>query len=66
MLAFEGTTLLGFCTAWNTPAPFPDGRCYPLVAAALGPQRTASWLCGSQETDELAVRTTAGAEVWAE
>lgn len=46
----------GFCTAWTTPSPFPGGRSYPLVAAALGPRRTADWLCGSQEIDEVAVR----------
>ncbi|PWI44718.1 GNAT family N-acetyltransferase [Streptomyces sp. ICBB 8177] len=58
-LAFDGQRLLGFCTAWLTPAPFPGDRCYPQVAAALGPELTGSWLCGSQEVDELAVRAEA-------
>ncbi|MFF0598721.1 GNAT family N-acetyltransferase [Streptomyces antibioticus] len=58
-LAFEGSTLLGFATAWTTPAPFPADRCYPQAAAGLGPSRTARWLCGAREIDELAVRPAA-------
>ncbi|RAJ34587.1 acetyltransferase (GNAT) family protein [Kitasatospora sp. SolWspMP-SS2h] len=48
--------LLGFATAWTTPDPFPDDRCHPRVAAALGPDRTRGWLCGARVVDELAVR----------
>ncbi|MDN3261281.1 GNAT family N-acetyltransferase [Streptomyces sp. CSDS2] len=58
-LAFAGRNLVGFATAWDTPAPFPADRCYPQAAAGLGPGRTEQWLCGARETDELAVRTTA-------
>ncbi|MGW4392988.1 N-acetyltransferase family protein [Streptomyces sp. NPDC004685] len=54
-LAMEGGTLLGFATGWTTPSPFPSGRCYPHVAVALGTDRTAAWLCGGREVDELAV-----------
>ncbi|MFC8671431.1 GNAT family N-acetyltransferase [Streptomyces griseorubiginosus] len=56
VLAFAGSDLLGFATAWTTPAPFPTDRCYPQAAAGLGPERTAAWLCGAREIDELAVR----------
>ncbi|MFH8572585.1 GNAT family N-acetyltransferase [Streptomyces sp. NPDC017993] len=56
-LAFDEGTIVGFATAWTTPAPFPTGRCYPEAAAALGAERTGSWLCGAQEVDELAVHT---------
>ncbi|MGW4882921.1 GNAT family N-acetyltransferase [Streptomyces sp. NPDC004262] len=58
-LAFAGSDLLGFATAWTTPSPFPTDRCYPQAAAGLGPDRTARWLCGARETDELAVRRDA-------
>ncbi|MEU6346798.1 GNAT family N-acetyltransferase [Streptomyces sp. NPDC046977] len=58
-LAHDGREVLGFATAWTTPAPFPSGRCYGLVQAALGPGRTDAWLCGAREVDELAVRPTA-------
>ncbi|WP_282203309.1 GNAT family N-acetyltransferase [Kitasatospora fiedleri] len=51
-----GGRLLGFATAWTTPAPFPTDRCHPRVAAALGPRRTEAWLCGARVVDELAVR----------
>ncbi len=54
-LAFDGEAVTGLATAWTTPAEFPSGRCYPQVAAALGAERTASWLCGGREVDELAV-----------
>jgi len=52
----DGETV-GFATAWTTPDPFPTDRCHPQAAAGLGPERTASWLCGACEIDELAVRT---------
>ncbi|MGW5096260.1 GNAT family N-acetyltransferase [Streptomyces nodosus] len=55
-LAFAGPDLLGFATAWATPAPFPTDRCYPQAAAGLGQDRTDEWLCGAREIDELAVR----------
>lgn len=58
-LAFRAGELLGFATGWITPAPFPGDRCYPQVAAGLGPERTADWLVGALEIDELAVRPTA-------
>ncbi|MFF8633635.1 GNAT family N-acetyltransferase [Streptomyces pilosus] len=51
--------VVGFATAWTTPAPFPTDRCYPQAAAGLGNDRTAGWLCGAREIDELAVRPTA-------
>ncbi|MGK5532966.1 GNAT family N-acetyltransferase [Streptomyces sp. URMC 129] len=50
---------LGFATAWTTPEPFPRARCYPWAAAGLGPARTAAWLCGAREVDELAVHPAA-------
>lgn len=50
-----GDAVLGFATAWTTPAPFPTGRGYARVAAALGPGRTADWLVGALEVDELAL-----------
>ncbi|PIM69643.1 GNAT family N-acetyltransferase [Streptomyces sp. JV178] len=55
-LAFAGAEVAGFATAWTTQTPFPTGRCYPQVAAGLGSERTADWLCGALEIDELAVR----------
>lgn len=58
-LALDGDTVLGWATAWTTPSPFPTGRCYPPISAALGKRRTAGWLCGAREVDELAVATRA-------
>ncbi|KIF02717.1 GCN5 family acetyltransferase [Streptomyces sp. RSD-27] len=49
----------GFATAWLTPAPFPQGRGYPRVAAQLGPERVRELLVGALEIDELAVRAYA-------
>lgn len=51
--------VVGFATAWTTPAPFPTDRCHPQAAAGLGDDRAADWLCGGREVDELAVRPTA-------
>ncbi|MFF8725704.1 GNAT family N-acetyltransferase [Streptomyces sp. NPDC015171] len=58
-LALDGEEAAGFATAWTTPAPFPTDRCHPQAAAGLGPGRTAEWLCGAREIDELAVRPAA-------
>ncbi|MFB6516143.1 GNAT family N-acetyltransferase [Streptomyces virginiae] len=58
-LALDGDAVLGFATGWTTPKTFPTGRCYPQVAAGLGAERTALWLCGGREVDELAVHSTA-------
>ncbi|MGV9230377.1 GNAT family N-acetyltransferase [Streptomyces nigra] len=58
-LAFAGSEVTGFATAWTTVAPFPDDRCYPQAAAGLGVDRTVDWLCGAREIDELAVRSSA-------
>ena len=52
-------SVVGFATAWTTPAPFPGDRSYAQVAAALGPERVAAWLCGGLEIDELAVAAPA-------
>ncbi|WP_407566448.1 GNAT family N-acetyltransferase [Streptomyces sp. 184] len=57
--AVQGGRLVGFTTAWTTPSPFPRDRCYPQAAAGLGPERTARWLCGALEIDELAVAPAA-------
>ncbi|WP_030420306.1 GNAT family N-acetyltransferase [Streptomyces sp. NRRL F-5065] len=57
--AVRDGNVIGFATAWTTPAPFPTDRCYPQAAAGLGPERTADWLCGALEVDELAVRPAA-------
>ncbi|WP_335934811.1 GNAT family N-acetyltransferase [Streptomyces sp. PTD5-9] len=54
-LALDGDEVLGFATGWTTPFPFPSDRCHPQVAACLGAARTAAWLCGGREIDELAV-----------
>ncbi|MFF9144822.1 GNAT family N-acetyltransferase [Streptomyces sp. NPDC014861] len=54
-LASDGDTVLGWATAWTTPDPFPADHCHPPIAAALGEDRTAAWLCGAREVDELAV-----------
>ncbi|WP_419996962.1 GNAT family N-acetyltransferase [Streptomyces boninensis] len=58
-LALDGDTVLGWATAWTTPAPFPDERSYPQIAAALGQRRTQAWLCDAREIDELAVAASA-------
>lgn len=58
-LAFDGDTVVGFATAWSTPESFPEDRSYGHVAAALGSERTAAWLCGGLEVDELAVTARA-------
>ncbi|MEU0936841.1 GNAT family N-acetyltransferase [Embleya sp. NPDC005971] len=47
--------VLGFATGWTTATPMPTSRSYGDVARALGPARTAAWLCGAREVDELAV-----------
>lgn len=54
-LAFDAGEVVGFATAFTTGTPFPTGRCYPQAATSLGPRRTADWLCGAREVDELAV-----------
>ncbi|NED87514.1 GNAT family N-acetyltransferase [Streptomyces sp. SID11233] len=51
----EGGTVVGFATAWTTPGPFPTDRGYARIGAALGPERTAAWLVGALEVDELAL-----------
>ncbi|MFB8084100.1 GNAT family N-acetyltransferase [Streptomyces sp. NPDC055992] len=48
-------TVVGFATAWTTPAPFPATRAYAAVSSLLGPERTADWLVGAREVDELAL-----------
>lgn len=58
-LALDGDTVVGWATAWTTPSPFPADRCHPRISAALGEYRTADWLCGAREVDELAVATPA-------
>ncbi|MFI2211066.1 GNAT family N-acetyltransferase [Streptomyces sp. NPDC020141] len=58
-LALDAGEPVGFATAWRTPETFPGGRCYPQVGAALGPRRTAQWLCGALEVDELALEPAA-------
>ncbi|MGW1267121.1 GNAT family N-acetyltransferase [Streptomyces sp. NPDC002491] len=58
-LAFAGSDVVGFATAWTTCAPFPTDRCYPQAAAGLGPDHTMDWLVGAREIDELAVRPAA-------
>ncbi|MEU4170698.1 GNAT family N-acetyltransferase [Streptomyces sp. NPDC026665] len=57
--AVQDGEIVGFATAWTTGSPFPTDRCYPQAAAGLGVERTAEWLCGAREIDELAVRPTA-------
>ncbi|THA70011.1 GNAT family N-acetyltransferase [Streptomyces sp. A0958] len=57
--AFQDGRPVGLATAWTTPTPFPADRSYPRVAAALGTDRTAEWLCGSRQVDELALATAA-------
>lgn len=58
-LAVRDDEVVGFATAWTTDVPFPADRCYPQAAAGLGAERTARWLCGAREIDELAVRPSA-------
>ncbi|MER7679928.1 GNAT family N-acetyltransferase [Streptomyces sp. NPDC096934] len=58
-LAFAGRDITGFAIAWTTSAPFPTDRRYPLASAGLGADRTAQWLCGAREVDELAVLPSA-------
>ncbi|GHE38057.1 hypothetical protein GCM10018785_04580 [Streptomyces longispororuber] len=53
-LALDGERVLGFATAWTSSTPLPADRAYPRVTAALGTARTAAWLCGGREVDELA------------
>ncbi|MFC9397401.1 GNAT family N-acetyltransferase [Streptomyces sp. NPDC057027] len=55
----DGDVVVGWATAWTTPSPFPTGRCYPPISAALGKRRTADRPCGAREVDELAVATPA-------
>lgn len=57
--AVQHGRIVGFATSWTTGSPFPTDRCYPQVAAGLGPERTSEWLCGGREVDELAVRPDA-------
>ncbi|MGW4651416.1 GNAT family N-acetyltransferase [Kitasatospora sp. NPDC004289] len=54
VLAGADGTPAGFATAWPTPRPFPTGRSYDRVRAALGDQ-VESRLAGTLEVDELAV-----------
>lgn len=58
-LAEPTGAVLGFATAWTTTTPMPTGRSYDRVARVLGPERTAAWLCGGREVDELAVAAEA-------
>ncbi|WP_107048958.1 GNAT family N-acetyltransferase [Streptomyces sp. NRRL F-5630] len=51
--------VVGFATAWTTPAVFPTGRSYAAARAALGEKRTRLWLCGAREIDEIAVAPSA-------
>ncbi|MFE9927064.1 GNAT family N-acetyltransferase [Streptomyces sp. NPDC005774] len=51
--------VVGFATAWTTPAIFPTDRCYPQATACIGPEHAADWLCGAREIGELAVRPAA-------
>lgn len=50
-----GGTVVGFATARITPDPYPATRGYPRISAALGAERTAAWLVGALEVDELAL-----------
>ncbi|WP_412538853.1 GNAT family N-acetyltransferase [Longispora sp. K20-0274] len=54
VLAAEDSKPAGFGTAWPTPRPFPAGRAYNRVRAALGEQ-VDTLLVGALEIDELAV-----------
>ncbi|WP_082598385.1 MULTISPECIES: GNAT family N-acetyltransferase [unclassified Kitasatospora] len=54
VLASSNGIPAGFGTAWPTPRPFPTGRAYDRVRAALGDQ-VETRLAGTLEVDELAV-----------
>ncbi|NUS08749.1 MAG: GNAT family N-acetyltransferase [Nonomuraea sp.] len=54
VLADDGGELAGFGTAWRTESPFPEGRAYGRVRAALG-EEVETRLVGALEVDELAV-----------
>ncbi|MCS0604229.1 GNAT family N-acetyltransferase [Streptomyces sp. LP11] len=58
-VAVRDGEVLGFATARTTPSPFPADRCYPQAEAGLGAERTAAWLVGAREVEELAVRAGA-------
>ncbi|MGC4949981.1 GNAT family N-acetyltransferase [Streptomyces sp. DT224] len=51
----DAASVVGFATAWTTASPFPSDRGYAAVASVLGPERTAAWLVGALEVDELAL-----------
>ncbi|MFG2565916.1 GNAT family N-acetyltransferase [Streptomyces sp. NPDC048567] len=51
----DAASVVGFATAWTTASPFPSARGYAAVASVLGPERTADWLVGGLEVDELAL-----------
>ncbi|MFJ7629400.1 GNAT family N-acetyltransferase [Streptomyces sp. NPDC097595] len=51
----DAASVVGFATAWTTGSPFPSTRAYAAVASLLGPGRTAAWLVGALEVDELAL-----------
>ncbi|NEC67632.1 GNAT family N-acetyltransferase [Streptomyces sp. SID9727] len=51
----DAGSVVGFATAWTTGSPFPSTRAYAAVASLLGPERTAAWLVGALEVDELAL-----------
>ncbi|MET8174547.1 GNAT family N-acetyltransferase [Streptomyces clavifer] len=55
----DADAVTGFATAWTTPDAFPADRSYGQVAATLGPDRVAAWLCGAVQVDEPAVAPTA-------
>ncbi|MFI6792932.1 GNAT family N-acetyltransferase [Nonomuraea sp. NPDC050383] len=54
VLAHDHGEPAGFGTAWRTGSPFPVGRSYDLVRAALG-DAVETRLVGALEVDELAV-----------
>ncbi|MEW9552470.1 GNAT family N-acetyltransferase [Nonomuraea sp. NPDC050783] len=54
VVAGEGGRPAGFGTAWRTESPFPCGRAYGRVRAALG-DAVETLLVGALEVDELAV-----------
>ncbi|MGQ4490582.1 GNAT family N-acetyltransferase [Streptomyces sp. SAS_281] len=51
----DAASVVGFATAWTTGSPFPATRAYAAVSSVLGPERTAAWLVGALEVDELAL-----------
>jgi GNAT superfamily N-acetyltransferase len=55
VLAHDDGGPAGLGTAWRTPDPFPTGRAYDRVRAALGDAAVHSRLVGALEVDELAV-----------